>query len=148
MALVKWIKTYIGKADQDAPRADWQESVKTGPVGQFYPGQHSDLHEDEVQNVLESGHAVLVERAGGEMTHNRPLWTDVKAGEETGGEEQATIEDRPVTKRVVSAQGSPVTATRKFDVPGRGKEATFDPATDLGDDLKATGKDTKKAAKK
>lgn len=146
MALVKWIKEYTGKADQDAPRPDWDtnETPQVGPVGHYYPGQHSDLHEDEVQNVLSAGVAVLVERAGGEMTHNRPLWTEVKPGEETGGEEQATIEDRPVTKKVASAQAEPVTATRKFSVPGAKDEATLDPS-DLGDDL---AKSTKKGSKK
>lgn len=145
MALVQFTKEYTGTATNDAPRADWQRPEKTGPVGHWYPGQHADLHEDEVQVVLDAGVAQLVERAGGEMSpFNRPLWSEAKVGEEWGSEEQATIEDHEVTKKTASAQAEPVTVTRKFDVPGTKKSHTLDPAAAAEPAKKAATKSTAK----
>jgi hypothetical protein len=154
MALVRFTEENFATApENDAPRADWQEGAKVGPIGHWYAGQKADLHEDEVQAVVDAGVAELIERDGGEMSpFNRPLWTEAVPGAEWGSEEQATIEDRPAGKKVASAQGEPVTATRKFSVPGSDDSATLDPAAELpkalGGPAADTGKTSKTTAKK
>lgn len=147
MALVRFTKEYLATApDNDAPRADWQEAAKVGPIGHWYAGQKADLHEDEVQALIDAGVAELIERDGGDLSpFARPLWTEAQPGSEWGSEEQATIEDRPAGKKVASAQGEPVTATRKFSVPGGKDEHTLDPAAELPEEL---GGDAKKDAVK
>lgn len=125
---VRWLKDHTSEApENDAPRADWQEAHKVGPVGSYSAGQVSDLHEDEVQAAIDAGLVELITDDPG-YPQGRPLWTEVKVGEETGREEQATIEDRPVSKKTVSAQGEPVKATRKVPAQGGKKSHTMDPA--------------------
>lgn len=154
MALVRFTEEYLATTpENDAPRADWQDQHKVGPIGHWYPGQKADLHEDEVQAVLDAGVAELIERDGGDLSSfSRPLWTEAQPGSEWGSEEQATIEDRDPGKKVASAQGEPITATRKFSVPGGKDEHTLDPAAELpeelGGDAKKKSTATKSTAKK
>lgn len=149
MALVRFTKEYFQtEATNDAPRADWQKAEKTGPIGHWYPGQNADLHEDEVQAVLDAGVAELIDRVGGEMSpFNRPLWSEAKPGEEWGSEEQATTEDHEVDKKTASAQAEPVTVTRKFEVPGTKKSHTLDPAAAVKSSSKSA-EDASQPAKK